>query len=236
MTEQFANAAQSKLSADIDASVTALVVDAATTFSPAPQFRIVVDSEIMLVTGVAGSTFTVQRGAEGSTPAQHAAGSLVTQVVTAGALAALQSGITACFGELSVSENAVAMALATQGQFYLVTQWDTVANANGTTPSVANHNIRIDQSGWWKLIATMCGTGDAGSPTYEFSVFVNGVEHGNARVEQTMNSGTQQSWTISDLNYLQAGDVVDIRVRCLTSANKNITITDGNLTLFRIGT
>jgi hypothetical protein len=44
-------------------------------------------SEIILVTNVSGNTWSVTRGAEGSTPVAHVAGFSVQQVVTAGFLA-----------------------------------------------------------------------------------------------------------------------------------------------------
>jgi hypothetical protein len=64
------------------------------TEAPAPsalqasgQFRIVISSEIMIVTaGASGTSWTVTRKAEGSTEASHPAGSSIYNVLTAGAL------------------------------------------------------------------------------------------------------------------------------------------------------
>lgn len=56
-------------SASVSASV---VVAAATTFPGAAPFTIKIDNEQMLVTGVSGSTFTVQRGQNGTAVADHA--------------------------------------------------------------------------------------------------------------------------------------------------------------------
>lgn len=47
-------------------------------------------TEIIAVLGVSGTTWTVMRGTEGTTPVTHAAGFTVQQVVTAGTLAGLQ--------------------------------------------------------------------------------------------------------------------------------------------------
>lgn len=57
------------------------------------QFRVVVDQEYMIVTaGQAGTTWTVSRGAEdGSAPTSHQAGTWVTHLLTAAALANLIS-------------------------------------------------------------------------------------------------------------------------------------------------
>jgi hypothetical protein len=56
------------------------------TGAPAVNFRIRVDDELMLVTGVSTNTFTVTRGIEGTSAAAHADGALVTHVLTAGSL------------------------------------------------------------------------------------------------------------------------------------------------------
>jgi hypothetical protein len=84
--EQFADAAQTTLNGSIDNSQTTLTLTSTSNFSSVPNFRIIIGSELMKVTGVAGSVLTVERGAEGSSAASHADLAVVTQVVTAGAL------------------------------------------------------------------------------------------------------------------------------------------------------
>lgn len=86
MKEQFANAAQSTLAADLDDSSTSVSVVAPTLFPTIGQWRLLVDAEIMLVTAIASGVFTVERGAEGTTAAQHLAGSTATAIVTKGAM------------------------------------------------------------------------------------------------------------------------------------------------------
>jgi hypothetical protein len=87
--EKYSNDAQTTLfSAIADNIVTTLVVASAVLFPTTGNFRIRIDNEFMLVTGVSGTTFTVIRGIEGSTAAAHAASALVTQVFTAGGLEA----------------------------------------------------------------------------------------------------------------------------------------------------
>lgn len=84
--EQFANAAQSTLNGSITDSATTLVVGSNSTFPASGNFRILIDSELMIVTGVSSTTFTVTRGAEGSTAASHSSGATVYGILTAGAL------------------------------------------------------------------------------------------------------------------------------------------------------
>lgn len=85
-TEKFANDASSTLNGSINSIVTSLIVTSATPFPSAGQFRIRIDLEILLVTGVSGTTFTVTRGIEGTTAASHANGAVVAHIITAGSL------------------------------------------------------------------------------------------------------------------------------------------------------
>jgi hypothetical protein len=85
MAEQFKNLASTTLSGDIDASTTSVGVASAMGFTGG-DFRILVDSEIMKVTGVSGTTFTVVRHQEGTSASTHSNGATVAHVLTAGAL------------------------------------------------------------------------------------------------------------------------------------------------------
>jgi len=90
-TEKFANKAFTTLNGAIDSVVTPIVVTSATLFPTTGNFRIKIDAELLLVTAVSGSNFTVTRGIEGSTAASHADGATITHVVTAGAIEAQTS-------------------------------------------------------------------------------------------------------------------------------------------------
>jgi hypothetical protein len=91
--DQYANNPASTLGAGIAAGDTTLTVASAASFSAIPQFRIIIDSELLLVTGVSGTTFTVARGIEGTTAAAHSSGAVVTQVLTRDGLLSLGSQI-----------------------------------------------------------------------------------------------------------------------------------------------
>lgn len=85
-TEKFTNNGASLLDGAINNSVTSLVVDSGASFPAGPQFRIKIDDEIMLVTAVAGTTFTVTRGVDSTSAASHLDNAPVTHIYTAGAL------------------------------------------------------------------------------------------------------------------------------------------------------
>lgn len=86
--ENFANNFSTTLYASVNATDTTIVVSDSTG-SPAPNFRILIDSEYLLVTGKNGNTWTVNRGIESSTPAVHAAGTSLAQILTVAGLKTL---------------------------------------------------------------------------------------------------------------------------------------------------
>lgn len=106
-TEQFANNATSTLNGTISSSVTALVVASVALFPTSPQFRIIIDSEIMLVTGIAGTTFTVTRGVENTTQASHTTGAAVSMILTSGALSQFKTDTLAAAPAITTISDAV---------------------------------------------------------------------------------------------------------------------------------
>jgi hypothetical protein len=89
LAEQYANNAQTTLSGNggsITSSATSMIVASASAFPTTGQFRVIVDSEIMLVTAVSGTTFTITRAQEGTSAASHNDGANVTQILTRDAM------------------------------------------------------------------------------------------------------------------------------------------------------
>jgi hypothetical protein len=85
MAELFKNLASTTLAEDLDDSETGVDVASAMGFTGG-DFRILVDSEIMKVTGVSGTTLTIARGQEGTAATAHSNGATVKHVLTAEAL------------------------------------------------------------------------------------------------------------------------------------------------------
>jgi len=78
-----ANRFQTRLAASVDESQIYFDVESASGCPEVP-FKLTVGTEIVDVIGVVGNTFTVQRGAEGTTPQGHPEGALVQNRWTAG--------------------------------------------------------------------------------------------------------------------------------------------------------
>lgn len=98
--ELFTNRANTTLNGAINNSTTSVVVTDGSVFPSTGNFRIVIDSEIMLVTARSTNTLTVTRGYESTTAASHSDGSNVALVITNGSLRQLmadynQSGVFA---------------------------------------------------------------------------------------------------------------------------------------------
>jgi len=112
--EQLANNYSTTLNGAITAGALTLIV---ATAPPAallvPQWRIIVESEIMLVTAIASTTLTVTRGAEGTAAATHASGVVVDHDLTAASLLNLPYGVKPARDQLTDSVNGDATLTAT---------------------------------------------------------------------------------------------------------------------------
>src|SRR5436190_22498956 len=120
-TEKFANNPTTTLNGAINNSVTSITVTSATTFPTTGNFRILIDSEILLVTAVSGTTFTVTRGAEGTTAVTHADLASVDGIVTKGSLDALRSDLISngTFAGKPTTEIAGRLYLVNDGSYLL---------------------------------------------------------------------------------------------------------------------
>ncbi len=88
MTEKFSNDAATTLSAALAADATTCSVTSATAFPASGNFRIRIDEELLLVTGVSGATFTITRGIEGTAATGHQSGVDVVHLLTKGSIEA----------------------------------------------------------------------------------------------------------------------------------------------------
>ena len=98
-----------------------------TGFPAVAQYRIVIENEILLVTAGAGTTtWTVTRGAEGTTAAAHTDGTLVTHVLTMGGLEGIcgQTVISDVFANLP--------SAGVVGKLYLPTDGVHLLRDNGS--------------------------------------------------------------------------------------------------------
>jgi hypothetical protein len=178
MAENFANLYQTTINdsggiSDTDTSVTVTTA----TGAPPANFRLKCEDELMLVTAVVGSTFTITRGIEGTTAASHADGATVTHVLTAASVvqAARENAISLegslVQSALSANNNTSPKTITlgstpTVGNFlYLITGGTTNALITPTQTNVAWSNIVDITNGtlarttlWKGVISASAGT------------------------------------------------------------------------------
>lgn len=80
--ERILNDAHTVLSSSITSGATSLTVADASRFPTEGVFRIRIDDEILEVTAVSGTTFTVVRATDGTTASNHIGGSQIAAIVT----------------------------------------------------------------------------------------------------------------------------------------------------------
>lgn len=113
----------------LTSTATTLTVAGYSGFPTAPEFRVTIDGEVLIVTAGAGTTtWTVERGGDGTSPAVHTAGATVTltERVTVGACSLGGSPCT----DLDPSKT----SLGADGKTYRVdtfVTWSQVANGSG---------------------------------------------------------------------------------------------------------
>jgi hypothetical protein len=122
MAEQYANSVVTTLNGAIAAGDLSLVVASATGMPATGDFRLKIDSELLICTARTGTTLTVTRAAESTTAAAHSSGSTVSLVLTAAQISAL------AVGPASSTDNAVARFDGTTGKLLQNTSALTVAD------------------------------------------------------------------------------------------------------------
>jgi hypothetical protein len=148
--EQYFNDYGTTLTAGITAAQTTLNVMSTYGYPSTGNFRIRIDSELMLVTGISGDTWTVVRGIESTAAASHLSGATIGHFLTGGGLAQI------------LTENGASGtgALITwKGTWGIGTGYnlnDAVSYNGSSYISLQNGNIAQQpdtSSAWWALIA-----------------------------------------------------------------------------------
>lgn len=189
-TEQFANNAITTLSSGITNISTSLTVVSAALFPKLPQFRILVETEVMLVTAVNGNVFTVSRGIENTVQTSHNSGATVASILTSGALTQFKTDIVTSLAPINsrytpadtntsilwtLNEAVGATTFANTGTSGTLNLISTGTNANPGVTGLFNNCVYF--SGASGGIATPAGGTSTGEPTdpssYTISVWVN---------------------------------------------------------------
>ncbi len=146
---------------------TTLTVASAATFPSSGQFRVLVEDEIMLVTDVSGTTFTVTRGHEDTTAVTHASSAPVALVLTAGSISEYirdfanpQLGGHPAYTLTDKSGNVLTKSSFTEQNFGSATATDTVGggilfekDSQASSDSVSLLTKAAPSGSTWKVTA-----------------------------------------------------------------------------------
>jgi hypothetical protein len=205
MTEQLKNLSISTLVGNIGSGDTSLTVASAAPFSATGNFRINIDNELMLVTGVAGAVFTVTRAAEGTTAASHIGGANVSQVLT---VASLQASFAA-IGAVGSGVTGTGLWYSTAG----VLGAAAVTITGDISPSaLSGSNLPL-------TVATI--TGSSGTATIAANTTLSGAA-GTGGIDGHLMTG---AWLMPTGNGSWAG--ASGKTLSLVSTGAGITITSG---------
>lgn len=177
----------------ISSSATSITVSSSSSFPaasntavPATQFHIAdpaVPGELITVTNVSGTTWTIARGAEGTTAASHASGATFYQVVSAGDLTAMKqasSAISSFSSPLSNSatETVVCTYTPVTGEIVAGTTFELMASGLLRATSLAGSQLtwRIRWGGLsGTVLLIMVGGSSAGSTGSATGVYACGA-------------------------------------------------------------
>jgi hypothetical protein len=159
--EEFANNASTTLSAAIvSTGATTLTVASTSAFPGSGNFRVLIDNELVIVTGVAGTTWTITRGAEGTTAATHLNGAAVVHVLTAASIiAAVSERITAAIAGTIATNIAAAVATAVTNMSARDTKTfaDATARAASAPVYAGQLGVQLSNNTLWYATGTSAG-------------------------------------------------------------------------------
>lgn len=141
------------------------------------------------------------------------------------------------YGELVIIGNGQPVGLVLQNTWYKInTQWAISRQNGGTTPSPSDGTITANLAGMYIILTQITTQGAGSAQTFAMSNFKNGNQINGHKSTRAMNGpNTYGSITISGIEILAPGDVIDARIICTSAANQSPVVTDANFLIARIG-
>lgn len=207
---------------NITAGQTTITLTDASEFPTEGDFRILIDSEIMLVTAVSGNDFTVTRGVDGSTATTHNDAATVTGILTGGAMEAYidhatgvltPSGKKAYIGRIEdINGNPMDVSDFTWLNQGSATAIDHNGGILMTMPNEANHNIRgkyiTAPSTPYRLDALVqfnCGATESGSSGTYMGLFLRESSTSELIIMAARFAHVWAMWHFTDETTFSAG-------------------------------
>lgn len=138
------------------------------------------------------------------------------------------------YGEEIITNNAVAITLTNQNQFYPVNTGWANDDALNCVQDAVNGTLAPTVSGEYLTICTVVFT-SAGLQQVEFQLFKNGVAIPDHKAISWVDTAIfPNTVTISGIDGLVGGDVISLKVRCTSAAGLVITVTDANMSVVKV--
>jgi hypothetical protein len=181
--EQYVNDPGTTLASSCTSGATTISVVSSTGYpslsTTGQQFRIRIDSELMLVTAISGTTWTITRGIESTGAASHSSGATVNAIVTAGMLDAMRINES----NIGTYANLPGTGLAKQGDRYILND--------------GNLEYAFDGTNWQPFYSSRMGTANASMPSSgSFTLFGSTNTLTNSKGCLLMTSPTSNAWGV----------------------------------------
>jgi hypothetical protein len=224
---------QADLASAINAATTTITITSASGFPPSPPFKIRIDDEVMSVTAIAATTWTVTRGVDGTTAAPHALNASVILALRTPLTARPRLRLTAdAPGEITVRVEYTFRRRVVSGTRTIRISIDNLADQ---APIAANGDMKISEA------EAVGPPGDTINPIYLVTSNETGVNYGadpnNKRMQIVLERAfktllTTQPGLANGLQVLKAFDPADPG---LHKAGRALLITHTAVTPDRLG-
>jgi hypothetical protein len=141
------------------------------------------------------------------------------------------------FAEIDILSNVTATTLTSQNTWYQVSNgWSQgVITPVNTTVNATNGTITANVAASFQMLCALSFTTAAAPNVIQFGLFKNGaLDAGQEITTWTESTTYANSITISGMDTLNVGDVMDLRARCTTAAGIAITVSMANFNMFSL--
>lgn len=151
------------------------------------------------------------------------------------ALAGLTVLAVAPYAEMYIHDNANPETLTLQNTWYKVTDTWTADDLYGFSADIPNAQLICHAQGIYH-VTTQINFQATPNASFQFAIFLNGVEQVDLAAHSIMR-GVSQTISVPILGVvaLIPGDILDLRVQCVSAAGTTVTVIHVNLTLHAIG-
>lgn len=140
------------------------------------------------------------------------------------------------YGEIHVHDNAVSQSISSGITYTKLDVWSDNGRSQGTTPDYINGEIVVDDTGDYKVEASLSFKSGTGNIIPSCSIFVNDIEQDQAHfIRKISVSGDVGSASITGIANALSGQKIDVRMNHDNGSAVDITVVYGNLNVVFLG-